>query len=397
MTRRTFNNRILKRVLIIHTDGNTFNNPSLKCIIDLLLDKGCEIDLRYPETMAPMPPHEGIRLMPFGTRLRQWKRRMFDQYCFWPLMYLFVLVEKIHLYRKCDLILAVDRQGLVEAYILNQLTRTPYVYISFEISFADETSHKYKQIEIDASQNIAAWIVQDEVRAELLQRENHLDPRKKILLPLASAGIGVEKKEWLRNQLGIPNDKKVAIIIGAISKWTMTSQILKCVADWPEEWVLIVHDRYGQTRKLLGSELASLVGMLDRKIFVSDAAPEMVDDLGGVLAGVSAGIAFYKPEYEGGIFYGKNLEYLGLASGKISTYLRYGVPIIINEIGLYAEEARKFKFGCVADAPSELIECLNIINQESYGENAINYFSTKLDFNIYRENLWRSICSFVDH
>ena len=45
----------LKRVLIIHTDGNSFNNPSLKCIIDLLLEKGCEIDLRYPKSDAPMP------------------------------------------------------------------------------------------------------------------------------------------------------------------------------------------------------------------------------------------------------------------------------------------------------------------------------------------------------
>jgi hypothetical protein len=45
----------LKNVLIIHTDGNSFNNPSLKCIMDLLLEQGCKIDLRYPKSFAPMP------------------------------------------------------------------------------------------------------------------------------------------------------------------------------------------------------------------------------------------------------------------------------------------------------------------------------------------------------
>ena len=60
----------------------------------------------------------------------------------------------------------------------------------------------------------------------------------------------------------------------------MASQILKCVADWPEEWVLVVHDRYGRTRELLAGELAAFADLLDRKIFISDAATEMVDDMG---------------------------------------------------------------------------------------------------------------------
>ena len=390
----------LKRVLIIHTDGNSFNNPSLKCIIDLLLEKGCEIDLRYPRSDAPMPSrYKGIRFLPFGARPYQWKFQVFNRYCFQPLVFFFVLLEKIFYYKKYDLIIGVDRQGLIEASTLNKITGTPYVYISFEISFENETCPRYKLLEKNASKNVAAWIVQDEVRAGHLQRENLLNPLNQFLLPLASAGAGEAKTDRLRDHLGIPHDKKVAIAIGSISQWAMTSQILKCVAEWPEEWVIVIHDRFGKTHELLSGELAAVADLLDRKIYISDAATEMVDDMGSILAGVSAGLAFYKPEYKKcpyGHFYGKNLEYLGLASGKISTYLRYGVPILINEVGLYAEEARRFRFGCVVEQPEQIKDCLDEISHEEYRQNAEDYFVKKLDFNIYRDRVWSLFESLVN-
>ena len=392
----------LRRVLIIHTDGNSFNNPSLKCIIDLLLEKGCEIDLRYPKSEAPMPYYAGIRLLPYGL-LHWWKYLVFDRFGFRPLVFLSVLVEKFIYYKKYDLIIGIDRQGLIEASVLNKITKTPYVYISFEISFEDETSARYKSLEKEAAKNVAIWIVQDEVRAAHLQHEIHLNPLNKILLPLASAavgasaGVGVGKVDRTRDRLGIPDDKKVVIVIGSISKWTMASQILKCVADWPEQWVLVVHARYGRTRELLAGEFAAFADLLDHKIFISDAATEMVDDMGSILAGVSAGLAFYKPLYGEGPYYGKNLEHLGLASGKISTYLRYGVPVIINEVGLYAEEVRQFRFGCVVERPEQIKDSLDEISHEEYRHNALDYFVKKLDFNIYRDKLWSRFAALADN
>lgn len=37
----------MKRVLIIHPEGNSFNNPTMKAIIDLLLDNNFEITIRH--------------------------------------------------------------------------------------------------------------------------------------------------------------------------------------------------------------------------------------------------------------------------------------------------------------------------------------------------------------
>lgn len=392
MKKKSSRQNALKRVLVIHAEGNSFSNPSMKCIIDLLLERGCEIDLRHARSAAPMPAfYEGIRFLPWGKKLERWKFRFAEQLCSWPLVYLMVLAERILYYGKYDLIIGVDRQGLIEASALSKMTGTPYVYISFEIMFEAETSVRYKSLEKEASRSVAAWIIQDEVRAGHLQRENLLDPSKKILLPVASTGVGAEKKERLRDHLGISREKKVVIVIGSMAGWSMTSQLMKCTAEWPEEWVLIVHYRYGRTSEILAGERSVYENLLGRKIFISEAATDKVDDMGGILAGVSAGLAFYKPEY--GKHYwarysGRNLKYLGLSSGKVSTYLRYGVPVIINEVGLYAEELRKFRFGCVVERPELIKDSLEEFSHEEYRQNAREYFLKKLDFSIYRDELW---------
>ena len=126
-------------------------------------------------------------------------------------------MEKILIYREYDLIIGVDRQGLIEASILSKLTKKPYIFISFEIMFESETSAKCKLLEIKASKAVSKWIVQDVVRADILANENQLQTFNRILLPLASAGSGVLNSDRLRDYLGIPENKKVAILIGSIS------------------------------------------------------------------------------------------------------------------------------------------------------------------------------------
>jgi len=303
-----------------------------------------------------------------------------------------VFIEKNLIYKKYDLIIGIDRLGLLEADILSRIDKTPFVYISFEIMFEDETSPRFKSLEKSASKDVSAWLVQDEVRAEFLQKENQLDISKKFLLPLASSGMGTHSDQRLRDSLGIPENKKVAIVIGSISNWSMATQLIKCAANWPDSWVLIIHDRYGRTTELLKGELSSLSYLVNKKIYISNAATDMVDDMGGILEGISAGLAFYEADYSSP-YTGKNLEHLGLASGKISTYLRYGIPVLMNEIGLYADEAREFQFGWVVDSPEQIKDCLENIDTGQYSKNAIEYFSRKLDFNNYKKNIYSNFLS----
>ena len=379
-----------RRVLIIHTDGNSFNNPTLKCVIDLLLENGCQVDLRYPRTHAPMPEREGIRFLPFGINLWRLKVAIFDRLSWRWLAELSVLLERIFLYRRYDLIVGVDRQGLVEAGILHRSTGTPHVFFSFEIMFESETSARYKALERESAKTVSLWVVQDESRARLLETENGLSPSCKFLLPLASAGCGAQDANRLRDRLGIPADRKVAIALGSVSGWSMTDRILQGVADWPEPWVLIVHERYGRTRELLRTQLVQYAHLVGRRIFISDVAADMVDDLGSILSGVSVGLAFYEPDFKTP-YTGRNLANLGMASGKISTYLRYGVPVILNDIGLFPGEARRHGFGRVVADPGAIGSQLDQCGDALHVGNARRYFAEQLDFNIHARRVWSAI------
>ena len=376
-----------KRALIIHADGNLFNNPTLKCVADMMLARGYEIDFRYPLSEAPMPEVEGLSYLPFGAKLWRLKTILFNKLAFYPLAVLSVLLEKIFIYRNYDLIVAVDRLGLIEASALSTLTGTPYILISFEIMFASETSKRVKRIERKASKNLALWVIQDEERAACLQAENALDPQKLMLLPLASIGTGTQAVQRLRDDLGIPKDKKTAILMGSIADWAMAKELILSALAWPDDWVLIIHDRYGLTRQRLSGLMERIGPALERSIFISNAASDAVDDMSHILAGIDVGLAFYKPVYIGP-YLGKNLVHLGLASGKISTCLRYGVPVITNEIGLYAKKVRKFKLGQVVASPAQIAQCLSEFESAECGHNARAFFSREIDFGLFAETLW---------
>lgn len=387
-----FINSQTNRILIIHTDGNTFNNPSLKCIIDLLIDNGYGIDLRYPKSHAPMPYIENIHFIPYGKLVGRIKHIIFNRFYSKFLMNLLVFLEYLFLYRNYDLVIGVDRQGLLEASILNQLKKIPYVFISFEIMFESETSNRYKALEREASKNISLWIVQDEVRAEKLMEENGLQSDNKYLLPLASAALGETGGLRLRDNLSIPKNKNVAIMIGSVGNWSMSNELIRSIADWPDDWVLILHERYGRTREILENELSDMEDLIGEKIFISDSASDKVDDMSAILSGINAGIAFYRPDYSGA-YTGNNLKYLGLASGKISTYLRYGIPVIANEVGLYAEIIRKHNLGVIVSSPEDISNQLLELKNADYSGNAKKYFSQYLDFKIYSDNVLTNILS----
>ena len=176
----------------------------------------------------------------------------------------------------------------------------------------------------------------------------------------------------------------------------MTREIARSVNHWPEDWVLILHERYGRTSHTLAGELAELGHLVGKQIFISDSASEMVDDMSTILSGIDAGLAFYCPDYDGGPHTGKNLKFLGLASGKISTYLRYGVPVLTNEIGLYADEIRKNHLGAVVNDPDEIPGALMAMGNEAYNQDISRYYSEFLDFDIYADKLLTTVRSVID-
>ncbi len=378
-----------KRILMIHHEGNAVNNPSIKAMIDYFGERGYYFDIVSKKRKLSQPEMPDVRWLFDGWILRRIKTIAENILCSNAMSRCIIWWQWRNRFKnQYDLIIGVDRQGLIEAYYLSQLMRIPYYFISFEIMFAKETSLRFKRLERDASEKVTAWIVQDEVRAEKLAQENLLDRSKVFYLPLASRGLGKFGHGRLRDELGIPKDKHVMIAMGSIEKWAMIDEILKSLPLWPDNWVLIVHDRYGLTKNKI-ADFITPERNVSCRLFISESSTKYVDDMGYILNGVSFGLAFYR-SFAGHLYWGDNLKYLGRASGKIATFFRYGIPVIANNIGIMADDIKTFGLGHIVDSPADIHEILqknNIKKSNEYRINCQKYFSEMLDFNLFAKRL----------
>jgi len=352
-----------KRILLIHPEGNISFNPNLNDIVKVLCGNGYEVDIislkRNHHQIAPCP---GARFIFNDVDINK-KNCVSDVAC---------IPEQL----AYDLLIGVDRAGIVDAFVLSQVLNIPYGLISYEIFFESETNKIFKSIEREACKRIAFAVCQDEVRAALLSKENQITDAKIIRIPVAGKSVrrGM-RQQYLHQKLGISLDKKIAFFAGSIDSWTMMDEIIKTVPSWPENWVLVLHERYGKTKervqKLLNNQ------KLDHVYFSEDSI-EQYDGLKDMLFSIDLGIAFYQAD-NATIYTGKNIEYIGLASGKISTYLQHGVPVITNEIGLFSDYIRDYNLGLVVKEVNDVPDKLASMNQVNYTDRCYNFFEDKLD------------------
>lgn len=365
------------RILIAHPEGNINNNPNISGIVEILCDEGYFVDIVSPKRRYPQfAPCKRSKIILFDDRITRYLSKI-------PFLEQFsITLSRIRMnqHKKDDykLVIGVDRDGIIEASYISQLLGIPYGLISYEIFFRDETSARFKSKEVDACAHIDFAVCQDVVRSSLLAKENHIPLEKIINIPVAGRGVRMgEKTRDLHNRLNIPPDKKIALYMGSIANWTMIKELIQSVDNWPEEWVLVLHDRYGissKVNKLIG-------GRHSESIFISNEIYPTPEDLSEILHSIDLGIALYKPTFDG-IYTGKNLKYLGLSSGKIATYLQHGVPVLTNENGLISDYIREYETGYIIEDADDIPEVLKSINREGCDMKGSHIlFEEKLDLN----------------
>ena len=377
---------MLQSVLIIHLEGNSRNNPTLVALTDHLQARGVEV-VYVPE---PIPnDRSGFRSSRWDIVRHKLHVLFFDLTTSLGLMSLWISLKCRELCKKArrsDLIIGVDRAGLLYAAAVAKKTRKPYGLMSFEITFADEIGGFFKRPERLASRLLSFWTVQDPVRAGLLARENSI-PMQPVLLPVASAGSPPVPPGRIRDRLGVPRDRKVAVLLGNISAYNMPREILSTVRNWPEDWVLIINDRY----KLdLSGFLHEHQDLLNNRLFVNKTPHDTFDDVAELLAGVDAGLVFYQATHENRIV-GKNMQHIGMSSGKLSTLLRNGIPVITSLPDQGGRQLLEYQAGVVVNSPADLPETLRAFPQKGMHENARKLFLEKYDYNLHAAQVWDTL------
>src|SRR4030042_5848900 len=325
-----------KRIMIIHPEGNINNNPNLTGIVEILTENDFFIDIYSPQRndKYQFSPCNNVRLILQKPKCKS-----------------LILTTLSKYLTNYDLIIGVD-QGIIEAAKIARIFKIPYGLISYEISFSDEIGGENKKNEIEACKDISFAVCQDVIRGGHLSKENKIPKGRLIYIPVAGRGVvRGEKRYDLYEKLGIAKDKKILLSMGSIGPWTQVEEVLGDIDNFPEEWVLVIHGRYGINEKFIHRHKDK------PKVFFSRYPIENLKNIGPLLHSADMGLAMYKPTYPGP-YTGDNLKYIGMSSGKISMCLQYGLPIIINDIKPMADFVEKYQLGHVIHN-NNYFNCLN--------------------------------------
>lgn len=379
------------RILVIHDEGNISSNPGLRSIVETMTVLGFAVDI-WRSAAVDLPPIPGVHVITRPVFFRRLKTLFTEKH---PSRVLSSLLYFVWLATRrlpnYELVVGVDRRGLLEGAYIARHRHIPLMFVSFEILFADEVGERFKRLERDVADTVDGWIVQDPVRQHCVQVENGLRADRALIVPIGSPGTRApESKSRLRDRLGIPPDSHVVVMMGSAARWTMTPEILSSLNSWPAGWALLIHDRTGRSQDA-AVDFRDNGGQSAQRVYWSSEPLPDIDDMSEILAGVDYGLALYRPLP--GPFTERNLENLGRSSGKISTYARYGVPIITNEIGLMASDVREFGAGFVVETPNQIGPHLDKSLLERHRAGCRSYFQRTLDYSIHERKVQALVCT----
>lgn len=382
------------KILIVHPEGNILNNPNLLQIF-LTLSEEYESHVLLPK-LKILQHHKTVNgKLIIYPKLINILANIFQVGVVLKIIAGYLKI--FYLKDKYDLIIGVDRLGLIWANCFSKSFKSPYALISYEIFFRRETSKLFKLPEIEASKGISFAVVQDDKRAEKLSEENKIDKEKLIQIPVTSSfSKPYIKNMRLYHELGIPLDKKILIFIGSVAKWACIDKILLQLSRFPDSWVLVLHDGHGKVRPRVNSMLVELnldpVSISD-KLYYSNLKLPTTEDMHHLLHSADLGLCAYCPTYSD-MYTGDNLKYIGLASGKAMTYLQHGLPIVTTSGGQMGEIVKNNRLGFTLDKIEDLPDCLakyDSSEAKSMHKDCYDYFDREFSFNLFKEKLLNKV------
>lgn len=265
------------------------------------------------------------------------------------------------------------------------------VYYSLELYFRNNYYNlhypeRVMELEHKEINKINGLIIQSDEREALFRNEYQLaDATPAFHLPITYMQPSCrEKSNHLRLKYQIPQQQKIALHLGGIQDHHCLLE-LAAVFHHVKDWVLILHgSAYGDYKAKLESFLQHY-GISN--VYISDEFLENIDDLDLLLNSADVGIAWYKDV-------SPNFTTAGKSSGKISAYLRFGLPVIANKYRSTIEALENSGCGVCVDTFEQIPNALSnvLASYRYYSGNAFNEY----DATYYAENYRDSLLSFIE-
>ncbi|MCP5105314.1 MAG: hypothetical protein GY950_18140, partial [bacterium] len=181
--------------------------------------------------------------------------------------------------------------------------------------------------------DIRGLIIQSEEKAGLFINDYRLPPQlPTFILPVTYTGKAVpEKSRFLAETYRIVEGKKIALHLGGMNDWFSCIEIAEVFARMPG-WVLFFQGNHNKNYLKRFEQAMATINA--RNIIVSRTFYDQLDDLDPLLMSSHLGIAWYND-------ISKNFTTAGKSSGKISAYMRFGLPTIAKKYPSTVEAIRE--------------------------------------------------------
>jgi hypothetical protein len=278
-----------------------------------------------------------------------------------------------------DVIIALSQLGLIHANFVWGKNKIPIVYLADEIresGAAYNLKRIYKNIlkilEISANKRVLFSVTQDVGRADLLAQVNKISKTTIRTLPNSGAGRSMRlKSQYIQDRYAIDNSKIVLLTIGMISPLNRSLGIVNEALLWPEDHVLVIHNRYDQSGEPYYESVNNLVN--GSKIILS-RKPVSFEELDLLVSSATIGLALYSNE-------NKNMATMGYSSGKLNYYLKNGIPVIVQSFDSLRWVEETGCGICVSD-PSGISSAIKLIlkDYDKFSSAALETFNNRLSF-----------------
>ncbi|MEO8209038.1 MAG: hypothetical protein ABI840_00640 [bacterium] len=376
----------MKTIAILTPKIDTFSNPILTLLIEKLIEQDYKIlFLGYEQMLTPPEIIGKINFYPLPFNFYKFKKdpnafiKLFRQY--------FDLYKLLKVENKVSVMLCVDPFGLVIAGRINKIINMKLIYFSFEIFFEDEFYVQRKKIlktlEMKYSKKVDLVVIQDARREKLLKNVNNFNGRTKFMhIPVSPKPMELNSNSYnIFRDLNIPEGKTIVVYSGTLQNWCGINEILSLFPQkWDPDFWLVIHSHH---KIIENTEIKNKMENLQKtNCNFSYHNKPFYDykDYIKFLSKCHIGLATYFPNNVD-IFAGKNIQEIGLASGKFSTYMMIGLPTITTANSMYPELNQKYDFGetieNVSEIPGALVKIVNNYENKIRGckalyENVLN-------------------------
>lgn len=296
----------------------------------------------------------------------------------------FRIFKDIGFPKKDDLVINVDDASFLGVSLFSLLFKLKLVYLSLEIPV--KSVNFFNKIFFLFLSSI---LIQDNTRLEALLKcytikflfdkfkaKTFFIPNSSIVSPCLTS-----RKPNLIEQFGInKSDKFICSQIGMIHD-NVYSYELANIFNKLDNVILIYHDRHIIDKN--EPYIKKLINVNSKNLYLSSLTYDF-NELHLAYEPIDIGIALYR-------FVDDNFGLIGRASGKLSFYLKYRKPVIVNKLDGYSDLIEEYNCGVVINDINNCSEWNSALdkiknNYEDYSDNAYRCYLNEFDFKMKSKN-----------